>query len=69
MALFWFLAGVLVGSSVLIIRRHEEPPAYQPSQVEHEIARLLEPDELNIAAYLYKGEGLVGYHVEEGRPS
>jgi hypothetical protein len=68
MALFWFLAGVLVGSSVLLMRR-EEPEGYRPSPVEHEIARLMEPDDLTVAAYLYKGEGLVGYQVEEGRPS
>ena len=68
MAFFWFLAGLLLGTSIMVIKRHQETAqGYQPSNVEHEIARLLEPDELNIGAYLYKGEGLAGYEVTEGR--
>lgn len=68
MAFFWFLAGLLIGTSIMVSKRKEEPrEGYQPNSTELEIARLLEPDELTIGAYLYKGEGLAGYEVTEGR--
>lgn len=69
MAFFWFLAGVVLGSSVILWQRRHVPDTerYQPSSVEHEIARLLEPNELTLGAYLYMGEGLAGYEVKEGR--
>lgn len=67
MAFFWFLAGLLIGTSIMVSKRREEPEhGYQPSTVEHEIARLLEPYDLTQGAYLYKGEGLAGYEVTEG---
>lgn len=64
-----FLAGLALGSSVILWKRRHvvDTERYEPSSVEHEIAMLLEPDELNFCAYLYRGEGLAGYEVKEGR--
>jgi len=70
MAFFWFFAGLLVGTSIMVSKRRDEPvQGYRPNSMEIEVARLLEPEELTIGAFLYKGEGLAGYTVKEGRPS
>jgi hypothetical protein len=64
-----FGCGVAYG--IILMRRElqVQPERYQPTTLEREVANLLEVDDLELGAYLYGGEGLVGMVVKEQMPS
>ena len=58
-----FTAGFILGVAATI-RQRLSPPQYVPTPIEAEVAKMLEPDDLEHAAFLVERDGLVGYVVK-----
>lgn len=60
-----FMAGFTLGIAAAVReRKNVDTPQYVPTPIACEVAKLLEPEDLEQAAFLVERDGLVGYLVK-----